>query len=180
VRRPSQAGQPVFERKRLPLLAGQPRSLSIAINCPHRGHYLAGVWRSSVRDLLGLFYLPLRGSRTWRRQMRELIILPRPEPVPDAERLASRLADWQHQQTPRVGDDIDAVANLRGHRPGDSMKRTHWKVSARLDQIMIKEFENPIQREGLLILDPACPGYVSGRRLACLELATFSRTGLRS
>ncbi|HBP37363.1 MAG TPA: hypothetical protein DD640_01220 [Clostridiales bacterium] len=162
VSRPGESGQPVFQRHRLPLLAGRTANLTCAIRCQHRGRYLAGIRSIRSRDLLGLFYIPLFNRQKRRQSDRELIVLPRPAPLPDIEKLASKLADWQHQQTLQTGEDIDAVASLRSHRPGDSLKRTHWKVSARLNQIMIKEFDNPIQREGLLILDlfwsgGACP-----------------------
>ena len=158
VNRPGESGQPACQRHRLPLLAGRPASMTSPIRCQHRGRYTAGVQSIWSRDLLGLFYVPLFSRRDRRQFDLELIVLPRPAPLPDIEKLASKLADWQHQQTLQTGDDIDAVASLRSHRPGDSLKRTHWKVSARLGQIMIKEFDNPIQREGLLILDLFWPG----------------------
>ena len=170
--KPGLRGQIIYERHTLPLLAGVPAELAVEVDCRHRGHYPVGISSIRARDVLGLFYLPLRSRAVCRRQMPTCCILPHPEVIPGTEDLASLLADWQHRQTQNYGDEIDAVANLRAHRPGDSLKRTHWKVSARLNEIMIKEFENPIQREGLLVLDLERPTGSSGNR-AGLTLGDF-------
>jgi uncharacterized protein (DUF58 family) len=50
------------------------------------------------------------------------------------------------------------------------MKRTHWKLTARLVQVMVKEFENPIRQAGLLLLDMARSPQDSRRQAPCMDL----------
>lgn len=159
------------ERRVMSLLGGTSRAFSIDLPCPHRGHYQAGISSVRARDILSLFYLPIRSRRRCRRTLPEVIVLPSSAPSADFSDLTSFLYDWQHKQTPEAGNEVDAVTNIRAHRPGDSLKRTHWKLTARLDEVMIKEFENPIRQAGLILIDMARPLASRQRQAACLEIA---------
>lgn len=53
----------------------------------------------------------------------------------------------------RKGDDISEIYAIRDYRPGDSMKSIHWKMSARMDHWMVKEFSFPQGVQILLLLD---------------------------
>jgi len=159
------------ERRVMSLLGGTSRAFAIELACRHRGHFQAGISSVRTRDILSLFYLPIRLRRRWHRELPELIVLPSSSPSADFSALSSFLYDWQHKQTPDAGDEIDAVTNIRSHRPGDSLKRTHWKLTARLNEVMIKEFENPIRQAGLILIDMARPASGNKRQVACLEIA---------
>lgn len=159
------------ERRVMSLLRGTSRNFGIDLPCTHRGHYRAGISSVRSRDILSLFYLPIKSRRYCRRTLPEVIVLPSSAPSADFSDLTSFLYDWQHKQTPEAGNEVDAVTNIRAHRPGDSLKRTHWKLTARLDEVMIKEFENPIRQAGLILIDMARPLPAQKRHAACLEIA---------
>lgn len=44
----------------------------------------------------------------------------------------------------KSGDDPSEVFDIREFRPGDRMQRIHWKLTARLDDFMVKEFSRPV------------------------------------
>jgi uncharacterized protein (DUF58 family) len=46
---------------------------------------------------------------------------------------------------------------LRDYRPGDSPRWIHWRTSARLGQIMVKEFEHESHQDLVILLDPWQP-----------------------
>lgn len=169
--RPGSGTRRIYERRIMSLLSGTSREFSLDMECSHRGNFKAGVSSVRSRDILGLFFLPVNSRRLCGKMLSDLIVLPRSSPSAYFDDLTSFLYDWQHKQTPDAGDEVDAVANIRTHRPGDSMKRTHWKLTARMNEIMIKEFENPIRQAGLILIDMARPAQDSYRRSACLDLA---------
>lgn len=53
----------------------------------------------------------------------------------------------------RPGDDPTEIFQIRGYQPGDSVQRVHWKLSARGDELMVKDYSRPINMYLLLLLD---------------------------
>ncbi len=44
----------------------------------------------------------------------------------------------------KSGDDPSEVFDVRSFRQGDRISRIHWKLTARADEIMVKEFSRPV------------------------------------
>lgn len=73
----------------------------------------------------------------------------------------------------RAGDDVSEVFQVREYRGGDSLQRVHWKLSAKEDQLMVKDFSHPIGCAVLLLLDFYLPQEAEDRKLldSFLEVA---------
>lgn len=50
-------------------------------------------------------------------------------------------------------EDVYTIRNVRKYRPGDSLKRVHWKVSAKQGELFVKESDNISGEEFTLFLD---------------------------
>ncbi len=97
----------------------------------HCGEILCEADRPRICDLLGLF--SLRGRRP---PAAELTVLPleRPEePVAPPDREAAGGLRVRPGGGP--GEDYD----LRPYRPGDLMRSVHWKLSAKTDDLVVRE-----------------------------------------
>jgi uncharacterized protein (DUF58 family) len=133
----------------------QPRDetvVSVQLRGHHRGLARVGLKRLLCRDLFGLFRLSFHSCR--RSQLESmLIVLPRPFAFDPLHHLSTLLQDKQQMKSWKPGSDLDAIANIRQQRPGDALKRAHWKLTARLDELMIREFENPLQQEVVVLCD---------------------------
>jgi len=57
------------------------------------------------------------------------------------------------QATPGDGD----VRGLRPYRPGDSPREVHWKTAARLNVLVVREYDRTEPMDLVLILDPWLP-----------------------
>ena len=55
--------------------------------------------------------------------------------------------------TVRSGDDVSEVFDTRNFRAGDTMQRVHWKLSAKVDDLLVKEFSLPVEKTVLLFVD---------------------------
>ncbi len=146
-------GRKRFLRRQTVLLSGDSREKRVSMICQHHGHYPIGLSRVWARDLFGLFYLPARFKLTLKKARPILTVWPRPAGLETLDELASFLKLQPQQISQQFGDEVYAIANLRHYQPGDSMKRVHWKLTARLNETMIKEFEKPLQQETLLLYD---------------------------
>ena len=79
-------------------------------------------------------------------------------------------------ESPSKGRGQDLYA-LRDYRPMDSARHVHWKASARLGSLMVREFTREDDCRVLLVLDPYVPGPSagSGERGASTVEAAFDR-----
>ena len=106
----------------------------------HCGGITVTVAKARVCDYLGIFAFPVRrsGSRT-------VIVRPLPVSVPNApEPGAARI--WK----PKAGGGFSENHELRPYRPGDSLNRVHWKLSAKTGKWMIRQPMEP--QRGLVLL----------------------------
>lgn len=49
--------------------------------------------------------------------------------------------------------DQNNIATLRDYRAGDSIKAIHWKLTAKKDKVIVKDFENRVDTNTILFLD---------------------------
>lgn len=94
-----------------------------------------------VCDYLGLFAFPLRAKTE-----KTILIRPRPLPVAPPPALDRQLAQsW----VPKNGG-FSENHELRPYRPGDSLNRIHWKLSAKTGSLVLRQPMAP--RRGLVLL----------------------------
>lgn len=92
----------------------------------HCGGYLARLEKVKSSDYLGIF--------SFRPRIGEPVLIPvYPEPVPGP--LPEEVPVKEHQR----GEDWD----LREYRPGDSLRRIHWKLSAKQGSLITRIPEEP-------------------------------------
>ena len=85
-------------------------------------------------------------------EKRELVVYPAPFP----------LEDFVISSAEETGDAPDYrstslftpnVVSVRRYSVGDSLNRIHWKSSAKLNRLMVKEFETEVQSDLAILLD---------------------------
>jgi uncharacterized protein (DUF58 family) len=72
----------------------------------------------------------------------------------------------------------EEFVGLREYRPGDSLRRIHWKMSSRLQgRLLVREYETARVKDALVLLDTFVAGAGEPRRRHRLERAvTFAAT----
>lgn len=65
------------------------------------------------------------------------------------------LQDVENNITSRTmkGNDPSEIMDVREYRDTDRIARIHWKLSDKYDQLMVKDFGDPISNDVLLLLD---------------------------
>ena len=53
----------------------------------------------------------------------------------------------------KIGNDPSETFGIRAYRGGDSIKAIHWKLSAKHDELMLREFGLPIENNLLILID---------------------------
>lgn len=57
----------------------------------------------------------------------------------------------------RSGDDSSEVFDTRVFREGDTLQKIHWKLSAKADELLVREFSMPVENTLLLLADLYLP-----------------------
>lgn len=70
-----------------------------------------------------------------------------------SERTRNFLAEGEEYKQNQSGDDPAEILDVREFRDGDTLQRVHWKLSAKNDDLMTKEFSSPIGCNVLLLLE---------------------------
>ena len=111
------------------------------IKCKYRGIYKIGVDNVCVQDFLGLVRFKYQNV-----QATTIIVYPR---VIDLSEVLKINRDWRIDEQ----DDAD-IQDFRNYQPSDSMKRIHWKLSVKKQDLIVKEFiQNPDVASDALFID---------------------------
>jgi len=135
------------------ILPGKTDKIVFALKDDHCGLLRMAVKEVSVSDPLGLFTRRTtfgRGSELeadmyYLPQVTELSISPE-------EVSTYNMESYKYSQTQK-GNDPSEMFDIKAYGEGDSYKAIHWKLSSKLDEIMIREFGLPIENRVLIILD---------------------------
>ena len=129
------------------LVKGQLRSFRIATYLSRRGIYRTGRLRVTARDPFGLFRL----TRTF-LDGQPFTVLPQTVPLPDLDRRFANLPSDSvfSRRTPSVTPESSTV---REYAHGDSLRRIHWPYTARMNRLMVKEFDIGVSAQAWAVLD---------------------------
>ena len=134
-------------------LSGMPgtrQGLTLDFHAAHVGVTSPGVKRVVISDLLGLFTV----EKMPKAQGGELIVLPLPF---DVGALTYAAGDSGTESMARASEDITSPADVRAYQAGDAMKKIHWKLSMRKQELMVRRFEAPVMPDALVLLDCSRP-----------------------
>ena len=129
---------------------GRPQKLTLNFHAAHVGVTAPGVKRVVVSDLLGMFTV----EKTPKVQGGELIVLPLPF---DVGELTYAAGDSGSESMARAAEDITSPADVRTYQQGDAMKKIHWTLSMRKQELMVRRFEAPVMPDALVLLDCSAP-----------------------
>jgi uncharacterized protein (DUF58 family) len=120
--------------------------LSVPITFPRRGVYRQEAFRIVTRFPFGF----LQKSRQLNLPT-DAIVYPSVEPLHELLEILPGLQGALESVAKGRGQDLYA---LRGYVPTDSARHVHWKASARLGSLMVREFTREDDCRVLLVLDP--------------------------
>ena len=121
-------------------------SQNILLQSRYCGRLRVRISRFTLLDYLGV--LPMQ---TPVKAEARLTILPNLFPM-DAD-MTARPAYADDGASDRRGEDRSEVYQLREYRPGDDIRQIHWKLSSKLDELILKEASQPESRSLLVFWD---------------------------
>lgn len=134
---------------------GVESRLTLPSHAAHVGVYSPGVKAVTVSDLLGLC------SRRVEPKHEDggLVVLPVPFEVGEQVYAAGESGS---ESMARASEDVTSPADVRAYQQGDPLRKVHWKLSARKQELMVRRYEAPVMPDALILLDCSQPPRQAG------------------
>lgn len=138
------------KRSRGMLLPGAEDTAWFVFETDRCGIMEIGIDCVKIYDFLGIFYRKVKWKKTAR-----IKIMPDFElmPLEITRKTREFQADAQEFSQQRRGDDPSEIYQVREYRERDSLKDIHWKLSAREEELMVKERGFPLGCVILIYID---------------------------
>lgn len=117
------------------------------MECKFRGQYEVGISDVYIEDFLGLFKLKYNIPET-----KKIIVYPKIEHLNKFSVSTTNDSDSQ-SFSQGATDDINNIKDIRNYYYGDNFKKIHWKLTARNNKFMIKNFQSTTDAKVNILLD---------------------------
>ncbi len=125
----------------------------VLVQCKRRGYFKVGVGRLIIKDIFNLYKL-----KKISKAPLQLKIYPRVVPLKKLKIQASQHMGELMVKNP-LFQDYTSLSDLRTYQEGDSLKKIHWKASAKTDSLMVKNYEEQGDHEVIIMLDSCMKSY---------------------
>ncbi len=121
----------------------------VDVTFPYRGRYAQDGFRVSTRFPFGL----LRKSRELTSR-REVLVLPSIQPTEEFYEILPLISGEMESLQRGRGHDLYAI---RDYRQTDTARHVHWKATAKVQQLKVREFTREDERRVTLVFDTRLP-----------------------
>ncbi len=123
-------------------------------------------------DVFGIFSVKVPPA-----QSKEIVIFPQvTELAIEAKKLPDAPNTGLYYDINKKGSDVTEVYDLRDYYEGDSIRSIHWKLSGKLDKLVVREFGHPSNYQTLIYYDTSLLGIEDGLEYHYLKNAIIGMT----
>lgn len=138
---------------------GRAFSFSLSLNAAHVGVMRPGVRCVELSDLLGVCTV----RKVPQKVGEELLVLPQPFEVDPLQYAAGESGS---ESMARAAEDVTSPADVRSYQQGDPMKKVHWKLSMRKQELLVRRYDEPVLPDALVLMDCSQPPGENPERVA--------------
>ena len=133
------------------LVPGNKEEIIVSMEARHTGWLQLDEVNVSLRGILGI----LQSSYKYSSEKGNMQTLVLPVASFDSTTAVNALRETKdgHIERKRVEERSDEIDTLREYSPGDDIRRIHWQVSARLQSMMIKQYEESLEIRTAVMVD---------------------------
>ena len=146
------SGERLSRPLRCAVWAGEEERIDLTLDNVKTGKLKVRTRKLKVLDFLGLFHksLPELPERV-------ILIYPRLFQVElSVDNSIEACGDSLKYSQDREGNDINEIFTLHEYAEGDDLRRVHWKLSSKTENLMVRDFGLPLNHPFLLLLDLVC------------------------
>jgi hypothetical protein len=136
-----------FQSQRISIEPYRRTNYSFELECKYRGSFNIGVKSIEIEDFLGIFKLTYKAVET-----KSITVYPK---ITYLEKfyLKTNYLSESHSILDTKLEDLTTVSDIRKYAYGDTLKRIHWKLSAKKNELVSKNFQSTSQISATIFLD---------------------------
>lgn len=120
-----------------------------SVNSVYAGRIVLKGSKLRLQDYLGLFIF----EKDWETECGISVMPNQSDIIMNIIENTFTQGDEQENDSSRTTDDVTQIKEFREYRPGDRMQRVNWKITARRDEVYVKEFEQEYNRTLTLLVE---------------------------
>ncbi len=136
-----------FESKSFSLLPFKKKTFSYKLCCKYRGDFLVGVKSIEFEDYLGIVKFTHEPIST-----KNVTVFPRLVKLDSIKLKTDYLSESHALSNSRIENTM-TFSDTRKYIYGDSIKKIHWKLSSKMNELLVKNFESTSQVSSVILLD---------------------------
>ena len=141
----------VIKRKiKTPVAAKEDKSVHTVVATSHAALIECRVKKPRIYDAFGLIHFRIRNVS----DKAKLLIAP---VMTDNSFIKGNqnvyIIDSDKYSETQKGDDSSQVFEVRNYVPGDDIRRIHWRLSSKQDDLIVKEYSKPIDENCIVMLE---------------------------
>lgn len=140
-----------------PVFPKNKQELTVGVSYCHYGSVSLKIVKIKIFDMLKVVRLKKKISQ----MASEVRLTVFPDHIP----IESNINDYSElgleaygYSKVKKGDDPSEVFDIHEYNEGDKISRIHWKLSAKQEEMMVKDYSLPIMNGVLIAVDTFCPG----------------------
>ena len=136
-----------FKKINLSLLPRKDETFKFELSCKYSGNYEIGAEKIEIEDFLGIFNFTYKVPFPL-----NITVYPRVIVLEQFKLKTDFMSESIFAMNSKY-EDIGILQDVRKYVYGDTPKKIHWKLSAKLNEIMIKQFQSTTESSALIIPD---------------------------
>lgn len=137
----------------IPVGAHDAETITWTMYSENCGQICLSMVKLTLYDYFGLFVFSKQSE-----QSKRVYILPQHQSISPKVDLSKQIQlDSDTYSSSKPGCDSSETFGVRDYSPGDSPRSIHWKLSAKLDHLIIRQFSLPINNSYYLLLEMVKP-----------------------
>lgn len=148
-----------FQVKNFSLQPFSGRNFSFELQCNYRGNYEIGIHSVEIDDFFGLFRFRYNVF-----EPKYVTVYPKIVYL-DSFLLKTDYMSESHSMLNTNNEDMTTISDVRKYAYGDSLKRIHWKLTAKTKDVMVKKFQSTSETSTIMLLDLQKNPYSSGENI---------------
>jgi uncharacterized protein (DUF58 family) len=148
-----------FQVKNFSLQPFCGKNFSFELQCNYRGNYEIGIHSIEIEDFFGLFKFRYNIF-----EPKYVTVYPKIVYL-DRFMLKTDFMSESHSMLNANNEDLSTVSDVRNYAYGDSLKRIHWKLTAKSREVMVKKYQSTSETSTLMLLDLHKNPYSAGENI---------------
>lgn len=124
------------------------KEIEFGMNIVYFGRVLANVEKVELYDIFGMWKYEISANNG-----SEIICHPFAKVEIDEVPVSTDGSDDDEELQLIKGDDVSQISQIRDYIPGDKLQNIHWKLSAKEEELQVKEYSQPYSKDIILLVD---------------------------